>query len=311
MEARILGPLEVVADGHGVVLATARKPRLMLAALLAHAGQALSIETLTGALWEGSPPVSARRNIQLYAHQLRRMLGGATITGDDRGYVYTGAESVDATLFRRYAERGRKLWEVGEPAAAAQAWRAALDLWRGPALAEFPDSALLAEEARRLEDLRLDVRELWAQSQLAVGDTGAVLAEVTPLAHAHPFRESLCGLLMRALYRCGRQAEALEAYRRTRRHLAEQLGIEPGPELQQLHAAILRRDELLLAAPSAPITAGPVPPAQLPAGPRDFTGRAAALASLDALLALAGEPEQVLVAAVTGMPGVGKSGVAV
>lgn len=246
MEARILGPLRITVNGRPVAVGTAHKPRLMLAALLAYAGRPLSVDTLTAALWDAEPPASARRNIQLYAHRLRHALGADAIVAGDRGYVFAAVDAVDAVHFRRLADRGRRAERYGDLADAARIGQEALALWRGSALTEFDDCRLVADEARRLEELRLDIHELWARSELAAGDPTRVAAEAAALVRAHPFRESLCGLLMRALYRSGRQAESLAAYRHARRHLVEQLGIEPGPDLQRLHAAILRGDDSLL-----------------------------------------------------------------
>lgn len=249
MHVQILGPMRVTVDGQAVSVGTARKPRLMLATLLSRAGQPVSISSLTHALWGTNPPPSARRNIQLYAHRLRRALGNERICAADGGYAFISADVVDAVQFRRLAEQGRAAADSGRVDTAARHWREALELWRGPALAEYDDCVLISEEAQRLEQLRLDLYERWAKAQLRVGREDRMVAELTDLVGAHPFRESLSGVLMRALYRAGRRAEALAAFRRTREHLIEHLGIEPGPELQQLHTAILRSEDTLIFQP--------------------------------------------------------------
>lgn len=244
MQIHVLGPLRVTLGDAEVPISSARKPRLLLALLAAHAGRTVSWTMLTSALWGGSPPPpSARRNIQLYAHRLRRVLGPEVVVATAAGYVLAATEAVDAVRFHRLAEQGRAADCAGKTGAALGFWRHALDLWHGPALAEFDDCASIAGKTHRWEELWLDVFERWANAQVRTGNPSAVIPELAELVQVHPYRESLYAVLMRALYRAGRQADALTAFRRARAQLVEQLGIEPNAELRRLQEAILRADD--------------------------------------------------------------------
>ncbi|GAB1819809.1 hypothetical protein HerbRD11066_29730 [Herbidospora sp. RD11066] len=225
----------------------APKYLLLLAALLSRAGQPVTTEWLIAVVWGDGPPASARRNVQLYVHQLRRAFGADLVAGRPGGYAII-PEGLDAVGFRGLAHQGVEALESGDPERARELLKAALDLWRGPAFAEFLDAPAIAEEARRLEETRLVVAERLAEAELGLGRHVEVAAELAVLTREHPFRESLRGHLMLALYRSGRQAEALEVFRQTREELDDQLGIEPGPALQRLHEAMLRGDDDLLPA---------------------------------------------------------------
>ncbi|ETK35381.1 nSTAND1 domain-containing NTPase [Microbispora sp. ATCC PTA-5024] len=251
MDFHVLGPLEVSHDGRQVPVRGAPKLRLTLAALLSKAGQPVSIDWLIAAVWGDRPPQSARRNIHLYVHQLRRAFGAHVLPGRPGGYAIV-TDSLDAARFRGLAAQGSAALDEGDLGLARDRLRAALDLWRGPAFAEFGDCAPIAEEARRLEEARLTVHERLAEAELGLGRHLGVAAELAELTREHPYRESLRGHLMLALYRSGRQAEALEVFRRTRDLLTAQLGIEPGQALQRLHEAMLRGDEDLLPDPRPP-----------------------------------------------------------
>lgn len=248
MEFQVLGPLHVARDGAAVSITAAHKPRLMLAALLSKAGQPVTIDWLITAVWGGTPPASARRNIQLYVHQLRRVLGTDVLAGRPGGYTIMPGD-LDAARFRSLTAQANEALQAGDAERASVIYRAALQLWRGPAFAEFTDCEPIATETRRLEELRVATYERLSEAELALGRHVELIAELADLVDAHPYRESLRGYLMLALYRSGRQAEALEVFRDTRLLLSEQLGIEPGPALRGLHQRILCGEDELVAAP--------------------------------------------------------------
>lgn len=238
----MLGSLRVDRGGAILPVDSAYKPRLVLAALLTRADQATPVDWLVGAVWGDRAPVSARRNVQLYVYRLRVALGGDRIESSTGGYLIRAGDGLDATRFRRLVTEGAVALDRGDTVRASEVLRAALDMWRGPAYAEFLDAPVIADEAARLEQLRLAAYERWAEAELARGHHGAPVDELSALMNTHPYRESLRAYLMRALYGAGRQAEALQLYRDTRQLLNQQLGIEPGPQLQRLHEAMLRRD---------------------------------------------------------------------
>jgi WD40 repeat protein/DNA-binding SARP family transcriptional activator len=221
----------------------ARKPRLVLAALLSKAGQEASVDWLNTVVWGDAPPASARRNIQLYVHQLRRALGAEHIVKRPGGYSIDPGSGLDAARFQALVGEGGAGLANGEPEAAARTLRRGLDLWRGPAYAEFLECRPLAEEATRLDRLRLSAYERWFEAELAVGRAAELTDEMADLVAEHPFHEGLLAQYMLALYRSGQQAQALETFRRARVLLDGELGVEPGPRLQRMHEAILRGDE--------------------------------------------------------------------
>ncbi|WP_157518057.1 nSTAND1 domain-containing NTPase [Herbidospora mongoliensis] len=247
MDLRVLGPLSVTRDGVTTPVTGAPKYQLMLAALLSKAGQPVTTDWLIAVVWGDRPPASARRNVHLYVHQLRRAFGADLVVGRPGGYAIIPA-GLDAFRFRGLAHQGSEALQAGDLEEAHDLLKKALELWRGPAFAEFLDSPPIAEEARRLEETRLVVAEGLAEAELGLGRHAEVAVELAALTREHPFRESLRGHLMLALYRSGRQAEALEVFRETREELDSQLGIEPGPALQRLHEAMLRGDDDLLPA---------------------------------------------------------------
>ncbi len=300
MEFRVLGPLEIVDEGRPVYVSSARKPRLLLALLLAHGGAVLSVDALVEQVWAGAkPPASARRNLQLYLHQLRRVTGADRLLARPGGYaLVTGADEVDASRFQRLAAAGAQSLADGDHALAGKLLRGALDLWRGEVYGEFRDAQPLAVAAARLEQERLAVYDQWAQAELALGRSGPLIAELGPLVQEHPFAENLALGLMRALHAVGRSAEALQVFRNLREALAEQLGIEPGEPLQEAHRAILRRE---------PASPAPGPhPRQLPPDISHYVGREAELARL-AEPGGSGQDQFSRVHTVYGPSGVGKS----
>ncbi len=246
MELRILGPFQVFDDsGREVQLPTGRE-RALLAALVLRRGEVVSVDSLIDALWGDTAPSTAVKAVQGYVSHLRRGLGseGVLVT-QAPGYVLrVPAESVDAHGFATLAaEAWRALGE--DPESALGAFEQALAIWRGPALAEFAFADFAQREIGRLEELRLETVEGRFESTLQLGRHRAVLAELETRVAEHPLRERLRGQLMLALYRSGRQADALEVYRSGRRLLAEELGIEPDDELQRLERAILNHDPSL------------------------------------------------------------------
>ena len=266
MEFRILGPLDVREDGAAVALG-GTKQRALLAVLLLHANEVVSTTRLIDALWD-EPPAKATKAVQVYASRLRKALGGGMPMSRPPGYlVEVGPAQLDLAHFRRLLDEARR-----DPACAADKLTDALDLWRGPALAEFTSEPFARIERLRLEELRLEALEERIEADLALGRHLVLAGDLEALVAAHPQRERLRGQLMLALYRSGRQAEALAAYREGRRTLVEELGIEPSRLLQDMEQAILRQDpELDLGLASTTIAA---PSASAPAPlPTDSTVR--------------------------------------
>jgi DNA-binding SARP family transcriptional activator len=227
MEFRILGPLEVLEEGGQVDLGGA-KQRALLAILLLHANEVVSQDRLIEALWEEDPPETALKALQVYVSQLRKVLGKERLETRAPGYRLRVTEGeFDLERFQRLAdERPRE----------------ALVLWRSQPLAEFAYQRFAQTEIARLEELRLSCLERRIEEDLAQGQHAAVVGELEQLVVEHPLRERLCVQLMLALYRSGRQAEALEAFQRVRRALTDELGIEPSQELRQLQRAILAQE---------------------------------------------------------------------
>jgi DNA-binding SARP family transcriptional activator len=253
LEIRLLGPVEARVGGRPLALLGA-KQRALLAMLALDANRVVSLERLVDGLWGDRPPASAAKNLQLYVSQLRRLLSGeggdAAIATRGRGYeLQVESDAVDVARFERLLAEAERAQEAGASASAA---RAALELWRGAPLADVAGEPFAASEVRRLDELRLSALELAIEQDLAAGRHLAAIGELDSLLAQRPWRERLHGLRMLALCRCGRQAEALEAYRDARRALTERLGIEPGRELRELQAAILRQDPGLGPRPALP-----------------------------------------------------------
>ena len=239
MEFRVLGPLEVVEHGSPLPLGGARQ-RALLALLLTRANEVVSTDRLIDELWGERPPRGAANALQYHVSRLRKQLGGAhAIVTKEPGYlIRVGPDELDLLRFERLVEEGQR----SSPEAAAGLLRRALALWRGPALADVAHEAFAQAEILRLEELRLVALEQRIDADLALGRDAELVAELEALVRQHALRERLRAQLMLALYRCGRQAEALEVYRRTRRVLVDGLGIEPSPALQELEQAILHQD---------------------------------------------------------------------
>jgi DNA-binding SARP family transcriptional activator len=257
----VLGPLEAVVEGRPLQL-QAEKPRALLALLLLRRNRVVPVSALIDELWGDVPPETATSALQVYVSQLRKAVGPDRVVTKAPGYsIRVEEDELDLERFERLVTEARELLERGEAEAAAAQLREALALWRGPALAEFRAEPFAQTAGARLEETRLEATELRVEADLALGRETRLVPELEELVGASPYRERLRAQLMLALYRSGRQAEALDLYRRTRDTFVDELGIEPGPELQELERMILRQDEGLRAARPGR-AAAPPPPAQ-------------------------------------------------
>jgi DNA-binding SARP family transcriptional activator len=241
----ILGPLEV-RDGEAEFALRGGQQRKLLAILLLHNGEAVSSDRLIDELWNGNPPETAAKALQGYVSSLRKQLGAEAVDTVGSGYRLTvAAEHIDARRFEELLAEARPL----ERGAAAAKLREALSLWRGPALADFAYEDFAQHEIERLDELRLAGIERRIDLELALGHHDDLVPELEALVRAYPLRERLRGHLMVALYRSGRQAEALDAYRDARAVLRDELGLEPSEELQALQRRILAHDSSLATPP--------------------------------------------------------------
>jgi predicted ATPase/DNA-binding winged helix-turn-helix (wHTH) protein len=307
MEFRILGSLEVFDGGRRLELG-ASKQRQLLAILLVRANEIVSVDRLTEDLWAGEPPATAGKGLQVHLSRLRKALGREdVIVTRGGGYCLVATdEEIDALWFEQLSTRGRDRLASGDVQGAVDDLRAALKLWRGPALAEFAYEPFAQAEISRLEELRLVALEDRIAAEIKLGLGGVLVPELEALVREHPLRERVRGQLMLALYRTGRQAEALEVYQKTRGILVEELGIEPSAELKVLEKRILAQDPMLLAPrePTAP------PPGEmrirtrsLPVPSTSLIGRERELAHCCELL----RDERVRLLTLTGAGGIGKT----
>ncbi len=327
---RILGPLEI-RTGQGWAGIGAPKWRSLLATLLINAGQVVPTDRLIMELWGDDPPARATNLVSIYALRLRRLIGdenGHLLRTRAPGYQLSlEPGDVDASRFDELVRAGRQALAEQAPDRAADLLAEALGLWRGGALVDVPASPLVAAEASRLEDARLDAAELRIAADVGCGRYVQVTPELTRLVADHPLREGLWGLLMQALDGAGRHAEALAAYARAREMIAEELGVDPGEQLQALYQWILTEDarqprtpagpadrESAPSQPPEPVPPERVPPMQLPADIADFTGReldVKRLCELQPADAAEVSPGAVMVGLVTGAGGLGKTTLAV
>ena len=246
LELRVLGSFEALVDGEPVRLG--RRPRTLLAALALRRGGSASTDSLIDAVWDGSPPASARSVLHVYVSQLRRALPDERLVTEQSGYrLAIGKDEVDADTFERLVSDGRHASAEGRLRRAAGDFAAALELWRGEALADLDGVLFVRDEAARLNELRLACLEDRFDVELRLGRHVEVAADLERLVAGHPLRERLRGQLMTALYRGGRQADALAAYREGRQLLVSELGLEPGSELRELERRILGQDTTLAA----------------------------------------------------------------
>jgi predicted ATPase/DNA-binding SARP family transcriptional activator len=245
MEFGLLGDLTVTHDGREVAVRGA-KQRALLAALLVRRGDVVPADVLADDVWGDAPPANPANALQAQVSQLRKLLPKPVLVTRGAGYLLdVTAAHLDSGRVEEAVATARAELDAGAPAAAASRLRDALGLWRGPALAEFAYAEFARAEAARLEELRLAALETRLDADLKCGRHGEVVGELEGLCDAHPLREHLWALRMLALYRCGRQADALRAYADARTRLVEELGIEPGPELRRLEGMILQQDPAL------------------------------------------------------------------
>ena len=289
MQFHLLGPVEVVSHGGPIALG-GPKPRALLAMLALEAGSTVSSERLIDGLWGDDPPATAAKMVQLYVSHLRKAMTatgeGDAIATRGRGYqLQVSRDQVDAARFERLLAQG--------------AAREALSLWRGPPLGDVADEPFAAAEIRRLDELRSAALEVAIDQDLEAGRHREVLAELESLLAQEPLRERLHAQRMLALYRCGRQADALEAYRQARTTLVEEIGVEPGPELRRLHESILRQDPSL-DPPTQDV------PFELPGARSPLLGREAELARLRRLWQRTADGAGAVVV-ITGPHGMGKT----
>lgn len=312
VKIQILGPLEVMNAGVSVV-PSAPKVRQVLAVLALNANRTVSTSRLVEELWGDRPPVSWATTLQTYIYQLRRWLSGVAGTTHSLetrpcGYRLAGpAEDLDVHEFERLIAVGTTHLHEGDPVAAAGALQQALLSWRDQPLLDLPTGSVLQSEVVRLNSMRQAALEASLDAELQLGHCQQVVAAITAELARDPNHEGMHGRLMVALYRCGRRSDALAVYQQIRERLAEELGLDPGPELQKIHRAVL--DDTM--EPCSPAAVPPSstsrhlgsPPAQLPPN-HELSGRETELAWFDHLLHTA-PTSQPLVLSVIGAPGVG------
>jgi len=318
-EFLVLGQLRINHGGTSVNLGR-RRERSLLGVLLLEPGSAVTTDRLVDLLWDGDPPDTARESLYTHVARLRARLDpdgagrlGIRLVKEAGGYrVDLSAEAVDAVRFRRLVERAGA---VLEPEVRAALLRDALALWRGPILANEATPRLRERVGAALTEMRLAAAALMVDAELACGRHEAAIGDLTALTAEYPHREQFVSRLMIALYRSGRGSEALQVYQRVRQLLAADLGVDPGPELQRLHTAMLRHDSALIALSDVSdegqgaVAAPPVAPRQLPPDIATFTGREATLRDLDQLLPQPEEPPVLVL--ISGSGGMGKTALAV
>ncbi|MEU4740656.1 BTAD domain-containing putative transcriptional regulator [Actinosynnema sp. NPDC023658] len=313
LEFGVLGPLQVLADGRQLVIGR-KGMRGLLAMLVLEANRVVPIDEIVDSLWADEPPATARTIVHGYVSRLRRMLEEADPAGSARILTTPPGYQLAVDPWRLDFHRARQLVSSarGKPAPIrAQLLREALGLWRGQVLADVPGNPVTSD----LEELRLAAVEERIEAELELGRHLELVGELRQLVNEHPFRERLVGHMMRALYRSGQRADALEAYQRFHRRVVDELGIDPGPGLRVLHEQVLRDDPTLsspgLTEPAlVPPRPGVVVPAQLPAAASGFIGRDEELAWLDRLCD-SRDPAATTIAVVNGAAGIGKSELAV
>jgi DNA-binding SARP family transcriptional activator/Flp pilus assembly protein TadD len=319
MRFRILGPLRIqVNDTDADTALAAGRERTVLAVLLLYPNEVVPVERLAEAVWGTDPPSTMRAQVHSCVSRLRRTLrtNGVVedvVVTDPAGYVVrVGPDELDSLVFARLVTEGRAAANAGRLDEARTSLRAALALWRGPALAGV-GSRLVEIGASGLEEQRSSALEDCVDVELRLGLAHELLGELTDVVERYPVRERMRGQLMVALYRVGRQADALAVYRHGREVLADELGLEPGPHLQNLHRRILTRDPELLVAQPAPVPASAAPRRCLPRDVVDFTGRDDVVRRLLALVPVdpSDGPASPIIEVIDGMAGTGKTSLAV
>jgi DNA-binding SARP family transcriptional activator/tetratricopeptide (TPR) repeat protein len=298
----ILGDVGLSVGGQPIAVRSVRI-RLILALLLAHPGNVLSIDQLSDALWGPLPPKSSRENVRFYVHRLRAMVGGDVRIAHEAGGYRLGIvdDRLDAKVFEDLSAQGQRAMTRNDPAAASRFFAEGLRLWRGRAFGELAEVPALLEEAQRLDERRLATLTGRIEAELMLGQQEQLIPEIGKLVADHPFREGNRAQLMLALYRAGRQTEALRVYDEGRQLLSEELGLSPSPGLRQLQESILAQD------PSLDLLASSPGPRELPADITTFTGRSDLVERIASDLVSMG-PRPVVI---SGSGGVGKSALAV
>ncbi|WP_405617044.1 BTAD domain-containing putative transcriptional regulator [Streptomyces sp. NBC_00076] len=323
MRFLVLGSVEAWTTPRHKIALSGSKLRTALAALVLARGRVVPDSRLSALLWGEAPPATSAAQIQTYMSRLRQLLGDqAEVVRQRPGYLLrvpdgtgeAGTWDTDVAEFEHFAALGRDALAGGDADNAALLLRKALAVWRGPVLGGVTDYLAEAERGR-LEEMRLTVLERRIEADFTLGRHAELVSELTGLAASYPLREHLCGQLMTALYRCGRQAEALTVYQGCRRTLADELGIDPTPSLQRLHQSILVAAPVLATpAPAATRAEQPRPapasPAELPPALWDFIGREPEIIRLRTQLAGRQRAGTPAVGVVVGMPGVGKTSLA-
>ncbi len=304
---RVLGPLTAEHAGRPLHLGPL-KQRLVLAVLLCRAGTPVTVDTLVEAVWQGEPPCSARKNLQVYVSALRKLLDSPQVPGrlvhHPAGYVLqVDPAELDLLRFRALVRDGRAAAARGEAAGAARLLREGLDLWRGVPLPELHTSGPVRREAARLEVERVAAYEDWAEAELRVGNARVVADDIGPTGRRHPLRERLQAARMSALHQAGRRAEALAAYEEVRQRLARELGLSASPQLEGLYQSILADGPAVVGLLEDPARSTCLLPPDL----ADFTGRAEDLRRLDEAL----RPEWSRAVVLVGPAGAGKTALAV
>jgi DNA-binding SARP family transcriptional activator/Tfp pilus assembly protein PilF len=316
VDIRILGTFDVTVDGASVALGGPQRMAI-LAVLLLHQGEVLTSDQLIDHVWGGEPPKSALSALHAHVSRLRKALnGGADILqSHGSGYrVVVEQEAIDAYRFERLVEKGGQALGRHEWGEAVARYSQALDLWRGPTLADFAGEPWAQFDAIRLDELRFSAEEGRTDAELALGRHAEALPRLEQRVREHPLRERSVAQLMTSLYRCGRQGDALNVYERIRRMLAEELGVDPAPALRNLHTGILRHDPALVGDPAAPPPReearrerGPQRISNLPSRNPVFSGREAILAELEGALTEPTTRPPPRVVALYGLGGTGKS----
>jgi DNA-binding SARP family transcriptional activator len=318
MRFNILGPMEVIGPDRPVTV-KGEKTRILLAALLLQAGQPVSVDRLIGALWGAHPPGSALANVRTYAHQLRKLLGASMLTTQPAAYrLDISTAELDLAQYERMAESGEEALRHGDLVRAADQFDAALRLWRGRPLEGLELESWMQARVAALDDRHRATHSAWVDVNVALGKHETLIPRLRELAAEDPLSERIWIQLIKALYESGRTGDALAAYDQARAVLAEELGLEPSPDLQEAHMSMLRRAPEIAPAGTGVTT---VPradrtdrPCQIPPAISDFVGRTTLCqAVVDIARSAAVRPVErgPSIVAITGGPGIGKSTLAI